>query len=52
MTTDFGMTTGQANVAVFDVQGRYRHNISGMPTAKQREELLTMIQTLRLEGVK
>jgi len=52
MTTHFGLTTGQANVAVFDCEGRYRHRVSGTPTAAQMKELLQTVQNLRAEGVK
>ena len=51
MTQHFGLTAGQANITVFDVEGRYRHGISGTPDAKKLSELQEIIQKLRLEGV-
>jgi hypothetical protein len=52
MVTRFGMTTGEANAVVFDVQGRYRHAMQGTPDAKTLQKLAETIQSLRVESVK
>lgn len=52
MPTHFGITTGQANVLVFDVEGRYRLGVSGTPNAKKVNEILKLVQDLRAEGIK
>ncbi|CAN5162663.1 hypothetical protein BH11PLA2_BH11PLA2_33290 [soil metagenome] len=52
MTTYFGMTTGQANVAVFDIEGRFRKVSNGTLDAKQQQSLVDVIQQLRIEAVK
>jgi hypothetical protein len=52
MVQHFGMTTGQVNVAVFDVEGRFRKVVNGTQDAKQQVELVDTIQALRTEAVK
>lgn len=49
MVTSFGITTGQANVAVFDRDGRYRHLVNGTLDQKKLDELTGLIGKLRDE---
>ncbi len=50
MVTNFGMTTGQTNVAVFDREGRYRHLVIGTLDRKKLDDLTSAISKLRVEG--
>lgn len=52
MTSHFGLTTGQTNVALFDAAGRYRHKINGTLTPRQVEDLIRQIHNLRVEAAK
>jgi predicted transcriptional regulator len=52
MSTHFGLTTAQANVAVFDVEGRFRKVVNGTLDTKAHQELVDFIQQLRVEAVK
>jgi hypothetical protein len=52
LTTQIGMTTGQANVAIFDVESRFRKVVNGVTTAKQQQEIIDTIQSLRVEAAK
>lgn len=49
MVTHFGLTTGEANIAVFDAEGRFRNVHTGVRDA-DLPELVRTIQNLRTEA--
>jgi hypothetical protein len=50
MEQNFGLKSGQTNVAVFDATGKPRMKLNGTPDAAKGQELVQTIQNLRAEA--